>query len=153
MPQKTKNFSAYLLLGSIFIGLLTFIPTPAASLRTSLDESMDAKVEAFIKEFEAVSKTMVEAIANESTTAGIDKAQKAFDAKKTSLRDLFNKFKNATGKEVTEATQKKLVDSITKNGRLLTDTFSRHAEDYADEPEAATKFQKLMKDYIDIFAM
>lgn len=115
--------------------------------------SKDAEIEAFIKDFDAVSKEMATKIDGTPGAAGIDEAQKAFDAKKVALKDKFGTFKNARGMQVSEATLKKLTDSITNNGKAITDAFSKHAADYADEPEAITKFQKLMKDYTDTFTM
>lgn len=115
--------------------------------------SKDAEIEAFIKDFDAVSKEMVTKIDSNPTAAGIDDAQKAFDAKKAALKEKFGTFKNARGMQVSEATLKKLTDSITNNGKAISEAFGKHAMDYADEPEAGPKFQKLMKDYVDTFQM
>jgi hypothetical protein len=106
----------------------------------------DAEVEAFIKDFDAVSKEMASKIDATPSGAGIDEAQKAFDAKKASLKEKYGTLKNA---RVSEATVKKLSDSITNNGKAITDAFTKHATDY--EAEDATKFTKLMKDYTDTF--
>lgn len=115
--------------------------------------SKDAEIEAFIKDFDAVSKEMATKIDSNPTVAGIDDAQKAFDAKKASLKEKFGTFKGASKAQVSEATLKKLTDSITNNGKAISDAFSKHVMDYADEPEAGPKFQKLMKDYVDTFQM
>lgn len=113
----------------------------------------DEQIETFIKEFNAVSQEMAEKLGKTRGVKGIDDAQKSFDVKKMFLTDKFSTFKNARGIDVSQETLKKLTDSITSNGKLITDAFSKHAADYADDPEAITKFQKLMKDYTDIFAM
>lgn len=115
--------------------------------------SKDAEIEAFIKDFDAVSKEMATKIDSNPTAAGIDDAQKAFDGKKAALKEKFATFKNARGMQVSEATLKKLTDSITNNGKAISEAFGKHAMDYADEPEAGPKFQKLMKDYVDTFQM
>jgi hypothetical protein len=112
--------------------------------------SKDAEIEAFIKDFDAVSKEMATKI-DTGGSAGIDDAQKAFDAKKAALKDKFGTFKNARGMQVSEATLKKLTDSITNNGKAITDAFQKHAAEYS--PEDIPKFQKLMKDYTDTFTM
>lgn len=151
MIAKSKKMGEYLLLGIMVVGCIGLAATK--SLSSSLDGDTEAKVEAFIKDFDAVSKEMESAIASDSTTAGIDSAQKAFDAKKNSLREMFNGFKNARSEEVSSAVLKKLTDSITNNGKMITDAFVKHEEDYADEPGAGDKFRSLMKEYSDIFAM
>ena len=113
--------------------------------------SKDAEVEAFIKDFDAVSKEMVAKIDGNPTGAGIDDAQKAFDAKKVALKEKFGTFKNAREMQVSKETLTKLTDSITNNGKAITDAFSKHATEYeAGDPE---KFTKLMKDYTDTFQM
>jgi hypothetical protein len=115
--------------------------------------SKDAEVEAFIKDFDAVSKEMAAKIDGNPTVAGIDDAQKAFDAKKGALKEKFATFKTAREAQVSKETLKKLTDSITNNGKAISEAFGKHAMDYADEPEAGPKFQKLMKDYVDTFQM
>lgn len=113
----------------------------------------DGQIEAFIKEFDSVSKEMAEKMNKTPGARGMDDAQKVFDSKKFSLRERFSKFRNARGTQVSEVSLKKLTDSITSNGKLLTDTFTRHSAKYKVSPKAIPKFQKLMKDYTDIFAM
>lgn len=115
--------------------------------------SKDAEVEAFIKDFDAVSKEMVAKIDGNPTAAGIDEAQKAFDAKKAGLKEKFGTFKNAREAQVSKETLKKLTDSITNNAKALGEAFSKNVMDYVDEPEAGPKFQKLLKDYQETFTM
>ncbi len=62
---------------------------------------------------------MVEKINTNPTSAGIDEAQKVFETKKSALKAKFDSFKNARKMQVSEAMQKKLVDSAEKNGKSL----------------------------------
>jgi hypothetical protein len=154
MIGKGKKLGTYLLLGVIIIGLIGFSVTTSVATVLEIaasDGEKDAEVEAFIEEFDSVSKEMSTAIADDSTAAGIDAAQKAFDAKKDSLKEKFASFKNARVPEVSDKILKKLTNSITTNGKAIVDAFSKNAADYS--PEDIPKFQKLMKDYTDTFQM
>jgi hypothetical protein len=113
--------------------------------------SKDAEVEAFITEFDAVSKEMVTKLEANPGSQGIDDAQKVFDGKKDSLKTKFGAFKEARGVQVSEATQKKLTDRITNNGKALTDVMTKNAMKF--QPGDIPKFQKLIKDYTDTFTM
>jgi hypothetical protein len=115
--------------------------------------SKDSQVQAFIDEFDATTKEMVSKIDANPSSAGIDEAQKAFDAKKDSLKAKFDAFKDARGVQVSSEMQKKLVDSSTNNGKALSDVMTKNMSKIAADKEAMPKFQKLMKDYVDTFKM
>lgn len=114
---------------------------------------LDELVESFIEEFNTVSREMTANIANKKTSAGIDDAQRTFEAKRAVLKEKFGTFKNAVKMQVSEEILKKLTDSIINNGKALSDAFVTHARDYARDRKAGPKFQKLMKDYVDTFTM
>lgn len=113
--------------------------------------SKDAEIEAFITENNAVMKDMTSKIDADPSEAGIDAAQKAFDAKKESLKSKWLAIKDAVGMQVSEATKKKLMDSMDANGKELIAVSTKHAMTIGSDPGAAQKFQKLMKDYGELF--
>lgn len=113
--------------------------------------SKDAEVEAFIKDFDTVSKEMVSKIEANPGSQGIDDAQKAFDAKKADLRAKFDAFKNAREAQVSKDVMQKLKDSIETNGKALTGAMTNNAMKF--QPGDIPKFQKLVKDYVDTFQM
>ena len=113
--------------------------------------SKDAEAEAFIAENDAVMKDMTAKIDANPSAAGVDDAQKSFDAKKDSLKSKWDAIKDARGAQVSSETQKKLNDSMTGNMKELTDVSMKNAMKLAMDKEAATKFQKLMNDYGNTF--
>jgi hypothetical protein len=111
----------------------------------------DADVEAFITENDAVMKDITSKIDANPTAAGIDDAQKSFDAKKASLKSKWDAVKDARGAQVSAEMQKKLEDSMKKNGEALTQTSTKNMMKLAQDRDAAMKFQKLMQDYSATF--
>src|SRR5260221_5329645 len=77
--------------------------------------SKDAEVNAFITEFDSVTKEIVSKIDANPNSAGVDDAQKAFDAKKADLKSKWDSIKTAKGIQVSADTKKKLEDSATAN--------------------------------------
>ena len=115
--------------------------------------SKDAEVQAFITELDTTTNEMVSKIDANPNSAGIDEAQKAFEAKKDSLKTKFDAFKDARGVQVSADMQKKLVDSATANGKSLSDVMTKNMSKISQDKDAMPKFQKLMKDYADTFKM
>ncbi len=115
--------------------------------------SKDAEVQSFITEFDAATREMADKINASPNSAGIDEAQKAFDAKKPALKAKFDAFKNAREAQVSADVRKKLVDSSMNNGKLLSDTVQKNAIKLAQDKAAMAKLQKLMQDYQDTFKM
>ncbi|MDQ3062008.1 MAG: hypothetical protein M3R14_03970 [Acidobacteriota bacterium] len=113
--------------------------------------SKDAEVESFIAENNAVIKDLTQKIDANPTAAGIDEAQKAFDAKKGSLKSKWDEIKEARGAQVSADTQKKLNDSMASDMKMLTDSATKNAMKLAMDKEAMPKFQKLMTDYGNTF--
>ena len=75
--------------------------------------SKDAEVNAFIAEFDAATKEIVSKIDANPTAAGIDDAQKAFDAKKAGLKEKRAATNSLFG--VSSDAKKKLQESNRKN--------------------------------------
>lgn len=115
--------------------------------------SKDAEVNAFITEFEATTKEMISKIDSNPTAAGVADAQKAFDGRKAGLKAKWDGIKDAVGFQVSADTKKKLEDSVTKNMKDLVDVATKNAMKLAQDGDAATKFQALMKDYQTVFEM
>lgn len=115
--------------------------------------SKDAEVEAFIVEFDKTTNEMVEKINSNPTSAGIDEAQKVFEAKKPVLKEKFDSFKNARKAQVSEAMQKKFMESAEKNGKALGEAIMKNQSKFVGDKNALDKFQALMKDYAATFQM
>lgn len=111
----------------------------------------DAEVNAFISENSAVVKDIADKIEANPSAAGVDEAQKAFDAKKSDLKSKWDAMKEARGAQVSADVQKKLTDSMTSDMKLLTDASTKNAVKMASDPAAIDKFQKLMTDYTNTF--
>lgn len=115
--------------------------------------SKDAEINAFITEFESVTKEMTSKIDSDPSAAGIAAAQTAFDGKKAGLKAKWDAIKDAVGFQVSADTKKKLEDSVTSNMKTLVDVSTKNAMKMAQDPEAVKKFEALMKDYQSIFEM
>lgn len=115
--------------------------------------SKDAEVNAFIKEFDATTKEMVEKINADPSSGGVDAAQKAFDARKPQLTAKWNEIKGAVGFQVSKDTRKKLEESVANNMKALTEASIRHMVKMAADKEASAKFRQLLRDYSETFTM
>ncbi len=115
--------------------------------------SKDAEINAFITEFDAVTKDITTKIDANPSAAGIDEAQKSFDSKKASLSEKWNGIKGAVGMQVSADTKKKLEDSVANNTKALTEVSTKHMMKLAMDKEAMGKFQKLLTDYQSTFAV
>jgi hypothetical protein len=113
--------------------------------------SKDSEVNAFITEFDSTTNEIVQKIDANPTAAGVDEAQKAFDAKKEGLKAKWDAIKDARGMQVSEDSKKKLQESTEKNMKAITGVASKNAMKLAMDKEAAAKFQKLMGDYAATF--
>ena len=113
----------------------------------------DAEVQAFVTEFDAVTKEMTDKINANPTSAGVEEAQKSFDAKKDSLKTKLDSFKNARQAQLSADMLKKFTDSINANTKLLSDTMTKNAMKLAQDKDAMPKLQKLMQDYSSTFKM
>ncbi|MEP6903281.1 MAG: hypothetical protein ABJA66_16255 [Actinomycetota bacterium] len=110
----------------------------------------DAEFEAFIGENHAVIDDIVKKIDANPTEAGVDEAQKSFDAKKAGLKTKWDAIKEARGVQVSEAVTKKLTDSMTSDMKMLTDVQQKNSQKLAENGEAMNKFVKLVQSYSEI---
>jgi hypothetical protein len=107
--------------------------------------SKDAEIEAFIKEMDGVTKDIVSKIDANPTAAGVDDAQKAFDARKGEMKAKWDAIKDAVGMQVSEGSKKKLEESLKANMTALTSASMKVMMD----PAAGSKLQKLLTEYKD----
>lgn len=115
--------------------------------------SKDAEINSFLTEWETVTNEIVEKIDADPSAAGVDDAQKTWDAKKVGLKAKWDNFKDAKGFQVSQDTQKKMEESATKNVKALTSVMSKNVIKLATDKTAADKFKKLMEDYGNTFKM
>lgn len=115
--------------------------------------SKDAEVQSFITEFDAATKEMADKINANPSSAGVDEAQKSFDAKKDSLKAKFDSFKNARQAQLSADMLKKFTDSFKNNTQLLSDTMQKNAMKLSQDKDAMPKLQKLLQDYQNTFKM
>lgn len=113
----------------------------------------DAEVDAFLTEFESTTADIAKKIDENPTAAGVDEAQKAFEAKKPALTEKFDAIKNARSFQVSKEKQKEMMERVTKSAMSLADVAKKNAMKLAMDKEAMTKFQSLMKEYGETFKM
>jgi len=114
--------------------------------------SKDAQVEAFLTEFDTVTKDVVAKIDANPSSAGVDEAQKALDARKTALQTKWDAIKDAVGLQVSKDTKRKLESSVQNNVKALVEVGNRNAVKLAADKDAVTKFQHLIQDFSSTFA-
>ena len=115
--------------------------------------SKDAEINAFITEFDSVTQEIVSKIDADPGAAGVDAAQKAFDAKKASLKSKWDGIKDAVGFQVSADSTKKLKESVDKNMKALMDVSTKNMMKLALDKEASTKFKALLTDYQSTFSV
>jgi hypothetical protein len=113
--------------------------------------SKDAEVNAFITEFDTVTKDIVAKINANPSSDGIDSAQKSFDAKKADLKAKWDAVKTARGAQVSADVQKKMEETMKTDMQALVDASTKNMSMFTD-PAASSKFQKLMGDFQATFA-
>jgi len=113
--------------------------------------SKDAEINAFADQLDSVTKDVVAKIDANPSAAGVDEAQKVFDAKKADLKTKWDGIKDAIGMQVSADAKKKLETSVINNGKALSDVFTKNMMKLATDKEASTKFQALLKEYQAMF--
>ena len=92
---------------------------------------------------------IVKKIEDDPSEAGVDAAQKSFDAKKDGLKSKWEAIKNARGIQVSEDVTKKLNDSVKADMDKLQGVQSKLTSDV----DAMNKFVKLVQAYGDVIKM
>ena len=109
----------------------------------------DAEINAFVTEFEAVTKEMTQKL----NDGDVDGARKAFDDKKASLQTSWNSMKDAREIQVSTEAKQKMEESVQKNVSELTAAAMSAAGKAAGDMDKAQAIQTLLKDYVGIFQM
>ena len=115
--------------------------------------SKDAEVNAFIAELDSATNEIVAKIDANPSSAGIEDAQKAFDARKPELTAKWNEIKDAVGAQVSAETKKKLEESVANNMKALTEASMRNMMNMAADKEASVKYRRLLEDYSRTFTV
>ncbi|HEV7642311.1 MAG TPA: hypothetical protein VGO50_00090 [Pyrinomonadaceae bacterium] len=115
--------------------------------------SKDAEVNAFITEFESTTNEIAQKVDANPSAAGLDEAQKAFDAKQPGLKAKWEAIKNVPKFQVSTETQKKLDESVMKNMKALQDVFSKNAMKLGMDRDAGPKIKTLMDGFKSTLAM
>ncbi len=111
----------------------------------------DSEIDAFVTEFDAVTNHITTTIDANPSAAGIDEAQKAFDAKKASLKAKWDGIKDAVGMQVSADAKKRLEDSVAKNMKAIMDVSTKNMMKLAIDKDASAKFKTLLSDYNSTF--
>lgn len=105
----------------------------------------DAEFKAFTGEFEKVTSDMVAKVEADPSEAGVDAAQAIFDGKKADLKTKWAAIKDARGVQVSQDVAKGFEEGLKRSSDKVMGAMSK-----ITEPEAATKYGKLIKDWGDI---
>lgn len=105
----------------------------------------DAEFKAFTADFEKVTNDMVAKVEANPTEKGVDEAQTLLDGKKGDLKTKWAAIKDARGVQVSQDVQKNFEDGMKRSSEKVTGALSK-----LSDPDAMTKYQKLVKDWGDI---
>jgi hypothetical protein len=109
--------------------------------------SKDAEINAFIADLDSTTDEMVKKIDANPGSAGVDEAQKIFDARKTGLKAKWDGIKDVMGMQVSAGVKKNLEDSVIKDRNDLKSVPAKNAMKFAMDKDALTKFEALFKEY------
>ncbi len=115
--------------------------------------SKDAEVNAFIGELDGTTQEIVAKIDANPTSAGIDEAQKAFDARRPQLTAKWDEIKTAVGAQVSKDSKQNLEESVRRNMKALTEVSMRNMMKMTADKQASDKFRRLVEDYAKTFAV
>ena len=110
----------------------------------------DSDVESFIKDFDGLTSDLVRKVEASPNAAGIADAQKLLDSKKADMKTRLDAMKQLRGYQVSEATLKKLTDSITANGQKMAGLSSIVTAQAIKDPSLVPKFSAFLKSYTDM---
>ena len=111
----------------------------------------DADVDAFIAELNTTTQEIAASLDKDSSEAGIDAAQKLFDAHQAALQAKWDTIKQLKTYEIGSDASKRLDNCFSANLDTVTGLKSRHAADVAAEGGAAAdKWAKLFTGYAAI---
>ncbi|MEK7723195.1 MAG: hypothetical protein AAB336_02500 [Acidobacteriota bacterium] len=114
---------------------------------TMIGCSKDGEINAFVADFDATTKQMVEKI----NAGDVDGARTAFDAKKESLKTQWGSIKTARGFQVSAETKKKAEESVTKNAAAISSAMIANTMKFATDKAKLDKLKALVTEYGEIF--
>ena len=110
--------------------------------------SKDAEINSFIAEFDATTGEIVQKIDASPNAAGVDEAQKTFNAKKTALKAKWDAIKTVSSSQMSSNAQAKLKKSSEDNMQTLMELSSKKSLD----KDAGAKMDALIKDLQSTFS-
>lgn len=109
--------------------------------------SKDATFNEFTTELDSTTNEILNKIDSNPTAAGVDEAQKAFDAKKPALREKLKAIKSAFGFQVSEDARKKFTESIFKNRSAVETLKIKYVTQVSNDAEFRNKLEAFVNDY------
>ncbi len=109
----------------------------------------DDEINSVMADIHAVTDEIVKKIDASPNAAGVDEAQKIFDAKRKDLQSKWDGIKGARGFQVSKETQEKMQSSYLKDYTAMNSLELKHMS--VQNPEFKTKLAKLIKDWEDTF--
>jgi outer membrane murein-binding lipoprotein Lpp len=113
--------------------------------------SKDSQINSTMADIHTTTDEMVKKIDASPTAAGVDEAQKLFDARKPDLKSKWDGIKGARGFQVSEDTKKKMVDSYTQDYTAIKTLEIKHLSVSMQDDAFKSKLEKLVKDWEDTF--
>lgn len=110
----------------------------------------DSEIDSFVKDFDQLTNDVVQKVQSSPNATGIAEAQKLVDGKKADMKKRLDGLKQLRGYQVSEASLKKLTDSITANGQKVAGLSSVVTPQAIKDPTLATKFGGLLKSYTEM---
>ena len=109
----------------------------------------DAQVESVLADFDAFTKEMVGKIDSApNPSAGADAAQAYMDSHKADMQAKLATLKGLRGFQVSEATQKKMMERMTENTMTVAKLKIKYINFAMRDPALSAKFDKLNADYM-----
>lgn len=105
----------------------------------------DAEFKAFTADFEKVTNDMTAKVDADPSEEGVTAAQAILDGKKADLKTKWASIKDARGVQVSQEVQKEFEAAMKRSSDKVTGAMSK-----ISDPDAATKYQSLIKDWGDI---
>lgn len=145
ISKKTIKIQEKIMFTKIVLGLLM----TACFAFVGCGLNKDAEVNAFMTDFESMTKELAAKVDANPTAAGVDEAQKILDSKKDALKKTFNDLKGSSG-YISKDAEKKLTEGMTRTAQAFSEIATKHTSEIAEDPAMATKIQKLATDWQQI---
>ncbi|HEY0544061.1 MAG TPA: hypothetical protein VGC91_01595 [Pyrinomonadaceae bacterium] len=111
----------------------------------------DSEITSTMADIHVTTDEIVKKVDASPNVAGVDEAQKLFDARKPDLKAKWEGIKGARGFQVSEDTKKKMVDSYTQDYTAIKSLEIKHMSVSLQDEAFKSKLEKLVKDWEDTF--